>query len=90
MRHSITSTLDSISEQVFNSKTATEAKDVIIKHLSDTRVKDKEKMINELNNMKNLTQIWRYFSGALLKFEGLGMNQLQKTARQAAADDSVE
>ena len=67
------STLASITEQVWNAKTAQEAKTVIIDYLETTNVKDKKKMIFDVSQLNSLTRIQFYFTNALLKFEGMGV-----------------
>lgn len=76
------STLAQISEQVFSAKTAQEAKNIIVDHLKNTKVKDKDKMINDVSVINNLVKVQMYFSNALLKFEGMGSNQMNKEAKQ--------
>ena len=88
MKVNIKSTLEKIANQVFTAKTANEAKQIIISHISDSQVNDtdKNKMINDVNALKNLVAVQRYLANALLKYEGLGTNNMNKTAKQAAAE----
>lgn len=92
MKVNIKSTLEKIAGQVFTAKTADEAKQIIINHVSDSQVNDndKNKMINDVNALKNLVAVQRYLANALLKYEGLGANQTAKTAKQAAAETENE
>ena len=71
------STLATITSSVWEAKTATEAKDVIINYLEGTRIKDKDSMIATVKGLPTLTKVWQYFANALLKFEALGLNQLE-------------
>jgi hypothetical protein len=69
------STLVSITEQVYRASTADQARTAMIEYLKGTRVKDRDKMINEVSKLNNLVRIQQYFSNCLLKFEGLSPNQ---------------
>lgn len=68
----ITSTLAQIAEKVFAEKSINSAKKIFVDHVGSTKVKDKDKMINEVNKMTSLYQIQKYLANALLKYEGLG------------------
>ena len=88
MKINIKSTLEKIANQVFIAKTADEAKQIIVSHISDSQVNDidKNKMITDVNALKNLVAVQRYLANALLKYEGLGTGNVNKTAKQAAAE----
>jgi hypothetical protein len=43
-------------------------------------------MITDVNALKNLIAVQRYLANALLKYEGLGTGNVNKTAKQAAAE----
>lgn len=92
MKINIKSTLEKIANQVFTAKTADEAKQIIVSHISDSQVNDidKNKMITDVNALKNLVAVQRYLANALLKYEGLGTNNVNKTAKQAAAETESE
>lgn len=66
------STLASVASSVWEAKTADQARTLLIEHLSSTKVKDKDKMIQDIEQLKTLQAIHRYTANALLKFEGLG------------------
>jgi hypothetical protein len=68
----ITSTLASIASLVWEAKTADQARSTLVEHLAGTRIKDKEKMIEDVQRLSTLEQIHRYTANALLKYEGLG------------------
>ena len=68
----ITSTLASIASLVWEAKTADQARATLVEHLAGTRIKDKEKMIEDVQGLRTLEQIHRYTANALLKYEGLG------------------
>jgi len=65
------STLASIASLVWEAKTADQARQILIEHLAGTKVKDKDKMINDVQALNSLPAIHRYTANALLKFEGL-------------------
>jgi len=71
----IVSTLDKIAEAVFTSKDLTSAQNIALTHLNESKIKesDKNKMIQEITNMKSLQKLQYYCANALLKYEGLGV-----------------
>jgi len=71
----IISTLDKIVEAVFTSKDLTSAQNIALAHLNESKIKesDKNKMIQEITNMKSLQKLQYYCANALLKYEGLGV-----------------
>jgi hypothetical protein len=71
----IISTLAQVAEKVFESKDLATAKLVFVNHVGNTKVKDKDKMINEVNKMTSLMAVQRYTANALLKYEGLGVSK---------------
>jgi hypothetical protein len=83
------STLSAIAEQIFNAKTCTCAKEIFVNYVNSTRVKDKVKMITEVNKMTTLYQIQKYTANALLKFEGLGLNQLNHTSSTTESNEGL-
>ncbi len=70
MKH-FESTLTNITEQVWAAKGANDAKNIIISYLDTTNVKDKKKMILDVESLNTLTAVQRYFANALLAFEGM-------------------
>lgn len=68
----ITSTLASIASLVWKAQDVDQAKATLIGHLSDTQVKDRDKMIDDIQGLKTLEAVHRYTANALLKYEGLG------------------
>jgi hypothetical protein len=72
----IVSTLDRIATQVFESKTLDEAKEICINYLKESKIKESDclKMIDEIEKMKHLHKVQMYIANALLKYEGLGLN----------------
>jgi hypothetical protein len=68
----ITSTLASIASLVWEAKTVDQAKTTLTEHLSSTKVKDKDKMLQDIQSLRTLEAVHRYTANALLKYEGLG------------------
>ena len=71
----IESTLSSIAREVFAASNAVDAKRIFIDYVSNSRIKesDKVKMLAEASKMTSLLQLHRYTANALLKYEGLGL-----------------
>lgn len=67
----IESTLASIAPFVFQAQDANSAKEILIKHLCETNVKDRDKMIQDIQQLTSLQDIHRYTANSLLKYEGL-------------------
>lgn len=65
------STLASIASLIWEAESAEQARNILIDHLSSTKVKDKDKMIQDIEQLKTLPAVHRYTANALLKFEGL-------------------
>lgn len=68
----ITSTLASIASLVWEAQDVDQAKATLTEHLSSTQVKDRDKMIDDIQGLKTLEAVHRYTANALLKYEGLG------------------
>lgn len=67
----IQSTLASVASLVWESKTADQAREILIEHLRNGRVKDRDKMISDVEKLKTLEAVHRYLANSLLKYEGL-------------------
>ena len=65
-----------------------EAKEFTINFVNDKSIneKDKQLIVNAVNEAKSMTAFQRYLCNSLLKYEGMGVNQMSKTAREAAAE----
>ena len=72
----IQSTLTKIAEQVFTAKSCDEAKKIALDYLSESKIneEDRVKMIAEIEQKKDLVKLQIYIANALLKFEGLSLN----------------
>ena len=92
MKVQIKSVLTQVSEVVFKAKTLDEAKKAVTEFMlgKDINEKDKASIMKETANAKNLYKLQQYICNALLKYEGLGIAQLDKTAREAAAETAFE
>jgi hypothetical protein len=90
----ITSTLSQIATLVFQAKDLKEAQQITVEHLNKTKIKDtdKTKMIIEINNQKNLIRLQTYICNALLKYESLGLSQLNKpiSNKTESVDENIE
>lgn len=83
------SVLEEISEPVFKAKTLDEGKQIIIKYMDEKKINDDDKktIIKNVNECKTLIKLQTYLCNSILQFEQLGLNQLNKSAKQAAVDD---
>jgi len=70
------STLTKIAEQVFSAKSVEQAKTIALDFLSESKINeaDRKKMIAEIETKKDLVKLQIYIANALLKFEGLSLN----------------
>lgn len=86
----IKSCFEQISEQVFSMKNLDEAKTFVINFIKEKHIneKDKQSILKEINQAKTLVRFQQYIANALLKYEGMGVNQMRKTSKEAAIDDS--
>lgn len=88
MKYQIKSILEQIASKVFQMKDLQEAKNFIAKFVEDKNINDKDKkdIIRNVRETTHINALYKYLSNALLKFEGLGMNQINKTAREVASE----
>jgi hypothetical protein len=84
----IKSIFEQISEKVFTMKDVNEAKTFISDFVNEHGIneEDKKKILSNVNGCKTMVKLQSYICNSLLQYEGMGMNQLQKTAREAAAE----
>ena len=87
----IKSVLEQIAENVFTMKCPNQAKQFITEFINgkDINEKDKYLIISNVNACKNMYKIQSYICNALLKYEGMGVNNMNKTAKQAAAETAL-
>ena len=71
----IKSVLNGIVTDIYSACTVKEAKDLFIKFVDATKIKDtdKKKMLLEVERMTTLRQIQQYTTNAMFKYEGLGI-----------------
>ena len=88
----IKSIFEQISETVFATRNLDDAKKYILDFVKDKNINEKDKLGMEkaVNESTTLIKLQRYIAMSLLKYEGLGVNQINKTAREAAIDDTNE
>lgn len=87
----IKSIFEQIAESIFTMKDVNQAKQFIIEFVNSKDINDKDKhtILNNINACKHMYKIQSYVCNALLKYEGMGVNNMNKTAKQAAAEDAV-
>jgi hypothetical protein len=88
MKFPIKSIFEQISSQVFLMKNLVEAQNFIIDFVrsKDINEKDKNSIILQTVQAKSLTRLQTYICNSLLKYEGMGMSQLDKTPKEAAVE----
>jgi len=71
----IKSVLNGIVTDIYSARKVKEAKDLFIKFVDATKIKDtdKKKMLLEVERMTTLRQIQQYTTNAMFKYEGLGI-----------------
>jgi hypothetical protein len=77
----IKSIFEQISTTVFTMKNLNEAKEYVKTFVKDKDIneKDKQSILREVDNAKSLVKFQQYICNALLKYEGMGMNKINKT-----------
>jgi hypothetical protein len=91
MKVQIKSIFEQISEKVFTMSNVNEAKNFIIDFVETKQINevDKKSILKAVNDSKTLTKLQTYICNSLLKYEGMGMNQINKTAKEAAANEAA-
>ena len=76
----IKSIFEQISSQVFAMTNLNEAKSYVTEFVSNKNIKeeDKKSILTAVNEAKSLTRFQSYICNSLLKYEGMGVNQLEK------------
>ena len=92
MKVQIKSIFEQIAENVFKMQDLHTAKQFIIEFVNNKDIKDEDKkaILKAVNESKSINRLHNYLVNSLLKYEGLGMNQINKTAREAAAETEFE
>ena len=88
----IKSIFEQISSRVFLMTSLVEAKTFVTEFVNSKDINEHDKfyILQEINNAKSLVRFQTYICNALLKYEGMGMNQINKTAKEAAAETTPE
>lgn len=88
----IKSIFEQIATQIFLMTDLTKVKSFVTEFVNskDINEHDKFNILQEVNNAKSLVRFQTYICNALLKYEGMGMNQINKTAKEAAAETTPE
>lgn len=76
----IKSIFEQISTTVFTMKNLNEVKEYVKTFVKDKDIneKDKQSILREVDNAKSLVKFQQYICNALLKYEGMGMNKINK------------
>jgi hypothetical protein len=84
----IKSIFEQISIQVFQMKNLQEAQTFITEFVSSRGINedDKKSILKAVNESKNIQSLQRYICNSLLKFEGLGTDQMKKTPRSTVVE----
>lgn len=88
----IKSIFEQISEQVFVMTDLNKAKQYVKDFVTDKNIneKDKQSILREVNNAKSLVKFQQYICNALLKYEGMGVGKINKTAKESEAESVFE
>lgn len=88
----IKSIFEQISSKVFLMTNLAEAKIFVTEFINSKDINEHDKfyILQEINNAKSLVHFQTYLCNALLKYEGMGINQINKTAKEAAAETAPE
>mgnify|MGYP006326467445 CR=1 FL=1 len=76
----IKSIFEQISQQVFNMNNVNDIKAYVIEFVNNKQIEDRDKqsIIKNINECKNVAATHRYICNSLLKFEGLSVNSYDK------------
>ena len=88
MKVQIKSIFEQIAEKVFVMSNLDNAKAFILEFVEgkDIKESDKKSIIKNVTEAKSLIRLYNYISNSLLKYEGMGMNQINKTAKETASE----
>lgn len=88
----IKSVLEQVSDKVFKAKSLTEAKQIIIDFINEKKIdgEDKKTILKNTEECKTLIKLQTYLTNSLLTYEGLGLGQLNKSAKQASIDKTKD
>ena len=88
----IKSIFEQIAAQIFLMTDLAKAKAFVTEFVDskDINEHDKYYILQEVNNAKTLVKFQAYICNSLLKYEGMGVNQINKTAKEAADETTPE
>jgi hypothetical protein len=83
----IKSVLEQIAATVFTMTNVADAKNYINEFINSKDINDKDKasIIKAVTEIKSMIKLQTYLCNALLKYEGMGMNQINKAKEPVAA-----
>jgi F0F1-type ATP synthase delta subunit len=86
------SIFEQISQEVFVMKDVNVAKKYITDFVNDKNINDTDKnsIVKAIAEIKNINGIYKYICNALLKYEGMGMDNINKGAYTAALETAKE
>jgi hypothetical protein len=81
----IKSVFEQIASNVFQMKNVEQAKQYITEFVNSKEIKDTDKqlIVNNVSNCRNILQIQRYICNALLKYEGMSVNKFANEDKKA-------
>lgn len=76
----IKSIFEQISSQVFTMTDLSQAKTFVTEFVSQKGIKEEDKslILNSIKDIKSIVKFQTYICNSLLKYEGMGMNQLER------------
>jgi len=85
MKFKIKSVFEQIASNVFQMKSIEQAKQYITEFVNSKEIKDTDKqlIVNNVSNCRNILQIQRYICNALLKYEGMSVNKFVNEDKKA-------
>ena len=85
MKFKIKSVFEQIASNVFQMKSIEKAKQYITEFVNSKEIKDTDKqlIINNVSNCRNILQIQRYICNSLLKYEGMSVNKFVNEDKKA-------
>ena len=85
MKFKIKSVFEQIASNVFQMKSIEQAKQYITEFVNSKEIKDTDKqlIINNVSNCRNILQIQRYICNSLLKYEGMSVNKFVNEDKKA-------
>lgn len=88
MKMHLKSIFEQVSDKVFNARTLTEGQQIITEFVNSKKIDDNDKqtIIKNVNECKTLIKLQTYICNSLLTYEQLGLNQLNKSAKQAVTN----